>query len=69
MAVSMKCMFFVLFYLDALLTTDKRANNVPRWRGLTHFNSYLTVDFTDGTKWEHMSKVRYNGCYHITHRS
>lgn len=37
-----------------------RADNVPRWRGLTHFDNFLSVDFTDGSKWEDLSKVRFH---------
>ena len=42
------------------LTTDNRADSVPRWRGLSHFKTYLSVEFTDGSKWEDMSKVRHD---------
>ena len=45
---------------DLLLTTNNRADSVPRWRGLNHFTKYLAVEFTDGSKWEDMSKVRYS---------
>ena len=64
-----KMYIFCSIPLDALLTTDKRANDVPRWRGLTHFTTYLAVDFTDGSKWEHMSKVRHNRCNNIMYYS
>ena len=30
---------------------------MPRWRGLNHFAKYLSVEFSDGSKWEDMSKV------------
>ena len=37
--------------------THDRANLMPRWRDFNHFSTYLSVDFTDGSKWEDMSKV------------
>lgn len=30
---------------------------MPRWRGLYHFGSALKVEFTDGSKYEDLSKV------------
>ena len=55
---------FLTFSRRALLTTYlNRAHSVPRWRGLNHFSAYLAVDFTDGSKWEDMSKVRHHQCY------
>ena len=35
-------------------------DRVPRWRGLNHFGAYVSVEFTDGSKWEDMSKVCHN---------
>jgi hypothetical protein len=32
---------------------------MPRWRGLNHFMVCLSVEFTDGSKWEDFSKVCY----------
>lgn len=29
----------------------------PRWRGLTHFGKVMSVSFSDGSKWEDLSKV------------
>jgi len=50
-----------------VLLMANRADSVPRWRGLNHFTTYLAVEFTDGSKWEDISKVRYdhysNACY------
>ena len=51
------CADFIFILPDLSLTTDGRADSVPRWRGLNHFKNYLTVEFTDGSKWEDMSKV------------
>jgi len=34
-----------------------RAENMPRWAGLNHFNDYINENFMDGSKWEDMSKV------------
>lgn len=48
---------FFMFCCNVSLTTDDRADSMPRWRGLAHFEKYITVDFTDGSKWEDMSKV------------
>jgi hypothetical protein len=31
---------------------------VPRWRELTHFASFMNIDFNDGSKWADLSKVR-----------
>lgn len=47
----------LIYFCYVSLTTHGRADSVPRWRGLNHFGTYLSVDFTDGTKWEDMSKV------------
>lgn len=33
-------------------------DKIPRWRNLNHFNTVTKVTFTDGTKYEDMSKVR-----------
>ena len=51
---------YLMFCCGILLTTNNRADSVPRWRGLNHFAAYLAVDFTDGSKWEDISKVRYD---------
>ena len=57
--------FLSVFRYDILLTTNNRADSVPRWRGLNHFMSYLAVEFTDGSKWEDMSKVRHNQYFNV----
>ena len=31
---------------------------IPSWRGLNHFSQVCEVQFTDGTKYEDISKVR-----------
>ncbi|KAF9783985.1 hypothetical protein BJ322DRAFT_1007764 [Thelephora terrestris] len=41
----------------ACTTIDDMANTMPRWRDFNHFSAYLSVDFTDGSKWEDMSKI------------
>ena len=41
---------------------ELRAANIPRWRGLNHFSDYINNNFTDGSKWEDMSKV----CHCVT---
>ena len=56
------------FYHNISLTVDdSRADSVPPWRGLNHFTTYISVEFTDGSKWEDISKVRhdqhFNACY------
>ena len=45
-------------YTDDLI--NNRVDGVPHWRGLSHFMTYLSVEFTDRSKWEDMSKVRYD---------
>lgn len=32
-------------------------DKIPRWRNLNHFSTIMTVKFTDGTKYEDISKV------------
>lgn len=39
---------------------NSRAMSVPRWSELDHFSNYVDETFTDGTRWENMSKVRYS---------
>ena len=34
---------------------------MPRWRGLNHFEEALSVSYTDGQKFEDLSKVRVAG--------
>lgn len=34
-----------------------RAAKFPRWRGLTHFGNVMSMSFTDGSKYEDLSKV------------
>ena len=41
---------------------ELRAASTPRWRGLNHFSDYINNNFTDGSKWEDMSKV----CHCVT---
>ena len=49
-------MFKVLFSFDMILNIC-RCHMIPRWRGLTHFKNVVKVSFTDGKKFEHISKV------------
>jgi len=51
---------FFMFCFDVSLIINDRADRVPRWRGLNHFGAYVSVEFTDGSKWEDMSKVCHN---------
>ena len=39
---------------------DESADSVPPWRELEHFKNYIAENFTDGSKWEDMSKVNKN---------
>ena len=55
---NMSAPFISMFHCVVLLTIDDRADSVPRWRNLTHFKDYVSVEFTDGSKWEDISKVR-----------
>lgn len=32
-------------------------NSIPRWHGLNHFNHIVSISFSDGTKYEDISKV------------
>ena len=41
---------------------ELRAASTPWWRGLNHFSDYINNNFTDGSKWEDMSKV----CHWVT---
>ena len=34
-----------------------RMNLIPSWKDLNHFSSVMDVAFTDGSKYEHISKV------------
>jgi hypothetical protein len=34
-----------------------RFDAVPRWRGLKHFSEVMKISFTDGGKYEDISKV------------
>lgn len=36
-------------------------DSIPRWSGLNHFSAVMKVDFTDGRKYEDISKVSVNG--------
>ncbi|KAH9017439.1 hypothetical protein EDB84DRAFT_1628850 [Lactarius hengduanensis] len=36
---------------------DRQFNLTPRWRGLNHFSAVIKVSFTDGAKFEDISKV------------
>ena len=54
------CKYRPIPYRDTLLTVNGRSASMPRWRDLNHFSPYLTVEFTDGSKWEDMSKVCYD---------
>jgi hypothetical protein len=40
------------------LTSSSRFAAVPRWSGLIHFQEVMNVSFTDGAKYEDLSKVR-----------
>lgn len=49
-------------FCGLLLIIVNRAISVPRWRGLNRFSNYLGVEFSDGSKWEDMSKVIHKQC-------
>jgi len=36
---------------------------MPSWRGLTHFDQVVSIDFTDATKLEHLVKVSTSSYY------
>ncbi|KAH9985222.1 hypothetical protein BJV74DRAFT_878709 [Russula compacta] len=36
---------------------DNQAKEMPRWRGLNHFDQIMNISFTDGTKIEDISKI------------
>src|ERR1700748_213554 len=63
-----KCVYFFLTFCDdILMAIDNSADSVPRWRGLNPFTAYLAVEFTDGSKWEDISKVRHERCFSVYH--
>jgi hypothetical protein len=37
-----------------------RFRDMPSWRGLTHFDQVVSIDFTDATKLEHLVKVSHH---------
>ncbi|KZP28161.1 hypothetical protein FIBSPDRAFT_729690, partial [Athelia psychrophila] len=41
----------------ALEKVDKQLRRLPRWRGLYHFDAVMHMTFTDGSKYEDLSKV------------
>ncbi|KZP13413.1 hypothetical protein FIBSPDRAFT_913092 [Athelia psychrophila] len=41
----------------ALEKVDKQLRQLPRWRGLYHFDAVMHMTFTDGSKYEDLSKV------------
>ena len=51
--------------LRSIVHADDRADGVPRWRNLCRFPAFMGVDFTDGSKWEDMSKVRHNQYFNV----
>lgn len=54
-----------LLTLNRTHLTDIRIAEIPRWSGLTHFGSLMkTSDFTDGRKYEDISKVCHNMVNH-----
>ena len=56
-----------LFLLTLLIIhRTVRAESVPRWSRLDHFLNYINENFTDGSKWENMSKVRYITLFFIS---
>ena len=54
---------WLMQYFNAQISLYIRVNAVPRFSGLNHFFTVSDVTFTDGTKYEDVSKV------HITHVS
>ncbi|KAF8268768.1 hypothetical protein EI94DRAFT_1576741, partial [Lactarius quietus] len=48
---------------------DAQFDAVPRWSGLIHFGEVMTVSFTDGTKFEDISKVLVFVAHNIISRS
>ena len=46
---------------------SNRFKDMPSWRGLTHFDQVVSINFTDATKLEHIVKVSiindYYSCY------
>ncbi|KAL7278666.1 hypothetical protein ACG7TL_007667 [Trametes sanguinea] len=41
---------------DAVKLVDVQFDMIPRWSGLIHFNEVMGLSFTDGGKYEHISK-------------
>lgn len=48
---------FIHLATVAAVTMILRTARIPRWRGLNHFTEILDVSFTDGSKYEDISKV------------
>jgi hypothetical protein len=53
------CVFYSFQFYTVNHPHVSRAKSVPRWAGLNHFSNYISENFTDGSKWEDMSKVQY----------
>ncbi|KAI9435631.1 hypothetical protein BJY52DRAFT_1197489 [Lactarius psammicola] len=54
---------------DAAAKVDQQFGRVPRWRGLNHFPEVMKVSFTDGAKFEDISKVVVFAAQNIIQRS
>jgi hypothetical protein len=50
-------LFFTPLNLKSDILFFIRFKAMPSWRGLTHFDQVVSVDFTDATKLEHLVKV------------
>ncbi|KAI0343363.1 hypothetical protein BDW22DRAFT_1329317 [Trametopsis cervina] len=49
---------------EARVRIEELLSKIPRWPGLAHFNvGILTQDFSDGKKWEDLSKVILHAAY------
>ncbi|KAI9455173.1 hypothetical protein BJY52DRAFT_1205065 [Lactarius psammicola] len=54
---------------DAAAKVDQQFGRAPRWRGLNHFPEVMKVSFTDGAKFEDISKVVVFAAQNIIQRS
>ncbi|KAG2085342.1 uncharacterized protein F5147DRAFT_793714 [Suillus discolor] len=55
---------------DAQEAFEKSIANFPRWRHLTHFESVINITFTDGNKYQDLSKqTLYPALNILTHRA
>ncbi|KAF8257057.1 hypothetical protein EI94DRAFT_1842699 [Lactarius quietus] len=53
---------------DAAAQVDKQFGHMPRWRGLNRFPKVMKVSFTDGVKYEDISKIVVFAAHNVIHQ-